>query len=94
MKPPFSGGILWNRAQEGNVSMQPIGLTLAADLGKLAPKVATSDSSLGEPGRIWKDYIKIHVFVWYIYIYICICVYIYIYICVYVYVCISMYIYI
>ena len=27
--------------------MQPIGLTLAADLGKLAPKVATSDSSLG-----------------------------------------------
>lgn len=33
-------------AQEGNVSMQPVGLTLAADLGKLAPKVATSDSSL------------------------------------------------
>lgn len=34
-------------SQEGNVSMAPIGLSVAADLGKLAPKLATSDSSFG-----------------------------------------------
>eukprot|EP00434_Breviolum_minutum_P019749 symbB.v1.2.017425.t1/scaffold1359.1/size123592/10 len=38
-------------AKEGNVSMAPIGLSVAADLGKLAPKLATSDSSLNVRSR-------------------------------------------
>ncbi|CAK9019167.1 unnamed protein product [Durusdinium trenchii] len=38
-------------AEEGNVSLAPIGLTLAANLGKLAPKMATDDSSLNLRSR-------------------------------------------